>query len=80
MWSHFPAQNRCNRKTKNIRLFGIKSSDYHTAKFWIQTDKNCKSYFKMAVWGVKLTRRAGGPLLSGMVFLYHVNDHLQTAF
>ena len=34
----------------------------------------------MAVWGVKLNRRAGGPLLSGVVFLYHVNDHLQTAF
>ena len=42
MWSHVPAKNRLNRKTKNIRLFGIQSSDYHPAKFWIQTDKTVK--------------------------------------
>ena len=34
----------------------------------------------MAVSGVKLTWRAVGPLLSSMMVLYDVNDHLQTAF
>ena len=34
----------------------------------------------MAVSGVKLIRRSVGPLISGMVVLYHVKDHLQTAF
>ena len=34
----------------------------------------------MAVSGVKLPRRAVGPLPFGVVVLYHVNDHLPTAF